>query len=135
MASKLLCDVPTCHEGGFGSWFEFDWTSRPNHSVAAHHGKQPTGNVCYKTVENGTADYKDMDPGQIEEDHEASIVFWGMEPCTFDGTQGAAALAEWLHDMETIFRLCHIGAHLQVMLTSQCLIGEARIWWLSLGDP
>ncbi|GMN58698.1 hypothetical protein TIFTF001_027787 [Ficus carica] len=76
-----------------------------------------------------------MDPRQIEEDRKASLAFSGMEPCTFDGTQGAAALAEWLHDMETIFSLCHIGVHLQVMLASRRLVGEARIWWLSLGDP
>ncbi|GMN58014.1 hypothetical protein TIFTF001_027113 [Ficus carica] len=25
MASKLPCVVPTCHEGGFGPWFELDW--------------------------------------------------------------------------------------------------------------
>ncbi|GMN74111.1 hypothetical protein TIFTF001_052311 [Ficus carica] len=58
-----------------------------------------------------------------------------MEPRTFDETQGAAALVEWLHDMETIFSLCHIGAHLQVMLASQQLVGEARLWWLCLEDP
>ena len=77
---------------------------------------------------------KDMDPGQIEEDQEASLVFLGTEPRAFDRTQVAVTLAEWLHDMETIIRLCHIGAHLQVMLTTRHLIGEARIWWLSLGD-
>ena len=59
-----------------------------------------------------------MDPRQIEEDHKASLAFLGMEPHTFDGTQGVAALAEWLHDMETIFSLCHIGVHLQVILAS-----------------
>ncbi|GMN58250.1 hypothetical protein TIFTF001_027350 [Ficus carica] len=35
----------TCHKGGLGPWFEFDWTGRPNHSRAARHGKQPTGNA------------------------------------------------------------------------------------------
>ena len=63
------------------------------------------------------------------------MAFWGMEPCTFDGTQRTAALAEWLHDMETIFGIFHIGAHLQVMLASRRLVEEARIWWLSLEDP
>ncbi|GMN67079.1 hypothetical protein TIFTF001_036141 [Ficus carica] len=38
MASKLPCVVPTCHEGGFGQWFELDWTGRPNHSMTARHG-------------------------------------------------------------------------------------------------
>ncbi|GMN25974.1 hypothetical protein TIFTF001_046008 [Ficus carica] len=74
-------------------------------------------------------------PGQIEEDREASLAFWGMEPCIFDGNQGTAALAEWLHNMEIIFRLCHIGAHLQIMLGSRCLVGEARSWWLNIGNP
>lgn len=78
---------------------------------------------------------KDIDPRWIDEDREASLAFWEMEPRTFNATQGAAALAEWLHDMETIFRLCHIGAHLQVMLASRRLTGEARLWWLSMGDP
>ncbi|GMN63712.1 hypothetical protein TIFTF001_032792 [Ficus carica] len=45
MASKLPRVVPTCHEGGFGPWFELDWTGRPNHSMAARHGKQHVSNV------------------------------------------------------------------------------------------
>ncbi|GMN70119.1 hypothetical protein TIFTF001_039163 [Ficus carica] len=45
MASKLPCVVPTCHKGGFGPWFELDWTGRPNHSMVARHGKQPVSNV------------------------------------------------------------------------------------------
>ncbi|GMN47863.1 hypothetical protein TIFTF001_017042 [Ficus carica] len=76
-----------------------------------------------------------MNPGQIEEDREASLAFWGMEPRTFDETQEAATLAEWLDDMETIIILCHVGAYLQVMLSSRCLIGEAPTWWPSIGDP
>ncbi|GMN67298.1 hypothetical protein TIFTF001_036357 [Ficus carica] len=137
MASKLPRVVPTCHKGGFGSWFDLDWTCRPNHSMTARHG-------IYTHVSSLSAMYdtrlwgwvvKGMDPRRIEEDREASLAFWEMEPRTYDGTQGAADLAEWLHDMETIFRLCHIGAHLQVMLASRRLMGEARLWWLSLGDP
>ncbi|GMN67639.1 hypothetical protein TIFTF001_036700 [Ficus carica] len=58
-----------------------------------------------------------------------------MEPLTYDGTRRTMTLAEWLHDMETIFRVCHIEAHLQVMLASRCLAGDAHIWWLTLGDP
>ncbi|GMN31608.1 hypothetical protein TIFTF001_048105 [Ficus carica] len=45
MASKLPRVVPTCHESRFGPWFELDWTGRPNHSMAARHGKQPIGNT------------------------------------------------------------------------------------------
>ncbi|GMN64113.1 hypothetical protein TIFTF001_033179 [Ficus carica] len=45
MVSKLPRVIPTCHEGGFGPWFELDWTGRPNHSMATRHGKQPTDNV------------------------------------------------------------------------------------------
>nr|GMN67911.1 hypothetical protein TIFTF001_036972 [Ficus carica] len=68
-----------------------------------------------------------MDLRQIEEDREASLVFLGMKPGTFDGTQGAAALVEWLHDMETIFGLYHIKAHLQVMLASRRLNPEVPL--------
>ncbi|GMN65954.1 hypothetical protein TIFTF001_035032 [Ficus carica] len=45
MASKLPRVVPTCHKGGFGPWFELDWTGHPNHSMTAHHGKQPIDNL------------------------------------------------------------------------------------------
>ncbi|GMN26825.1 hypothetical protein TIFTF001_044049 [Ficus carica] len=82
MASKLPCVVPTCHEGGFGPWFELDWTGRPNHSMAARHNTY----IHVMVV-------KDMDPRRIEEDREASLAFWEMEPRTYDGTQGAADLA------------------------------------------
>ncbi|GMN57661.1 hypothetical protein TIFTF001_026769 [Ficus carica] len=56
-----------------------------------------------------------------------------MEPRIFDGTQGATALAEWRHDMEFLFRLYYVGAHLQVMLARRRLVGGARAWWLSIG--
>ena len=59
-----------------------------------------------------------LNPGRIKEDRETSLAFWGMKPCIFDGTQGAAALAKWLYDMEIIFILCHVGAYLQVILSS-----------------
>ncbi|GMN58260.1 hypothetical protein TIFTF001_027372 [Ficus carica] len=36
--SKFSRVIPTCHEGGFGPWFELDWTGHPNHSIAARHG-------------------------------------------------------------------------------------------------
>ncbi|GMN27213.1 hypothetical protein TIFTF001_046123 [Ficus carica] len=36
--------------------------------------------------------------------------------------------------METIFRICHIEAHLQVLLASRCLVGDARLWWIAQGD-
>ncbi|GMN45040.1 hypothetical protein TIFTF001_014224 [Ficus carica] len=45
MLSKFSRVLSTCREGGFGPWFELDWTGRPNHSMAARHGKQPTGNM------------------------------------------------------------------------------------------
>ncbi|GMN67295.1 hypothetical protein TIFTF001_036361 [Ficus carica] len=45
MASKLPRVVPICHEGGFGPWFELDWTGCTSHSMAARHGKQPISNV------------------------------------------------------------------------------------------
>ncbi|GMN21742.1 hypothetical protein TIFTF001_040101 [Ficus carica] len=45
MLSKFSRVEPTCHEGGFGPWFELDWAGCPNHSMVARHGKQPTGNM------------------------------------------------------------------------------------------
>ncbi|GMN69216.1 hypothetical protein TIFTF001_038267 [Ficus carica] len=45
------------------------------------------------------------------------------------------SLAGWLNDMETIFRVCHIEAHFQVVLASSCLAGNAILWWLTLGLP
>ncbi|GMN58145.1 hypothetical protein TIFTF001_027237 [Ficus carica] len=45
MLSKFSHVVPIWHEGEFGPWFELDWAGRPNHSMAARHSKQPTGNV------------------------------------------------------------------------------------------
>ncbi|GMN64971.1 hypothetical protein TIFTF001_034050 [Ficus carica] len=112
MKSKLPCVVPTCHEGRFGPWFELDWTGRPNPSIAARHGKQPTVGSLQSWYQSGfPAIWFHSSAASaivfIEEDREASMAFWGMEP----------------------------RAHLQVMLASRRLIGEARIWWLSLGDP
>ncbi|GMN67634.1 hypothetical protein TIFTF001_036698 [Ficus carica] len=73
-------------------------------------------------------------PVLIEEDRKASLAFWGMEPRIINGTQGAVALAKWLHGMWIIFRLCHIGVYLQVMLASRRLVEEAHAWCLDIGD-
>ncbi|GMN61421.1 hypothetical protein TIFTF001_030509 [Ficus carica] len=43
-------------------------------------------------------------------------------------------LAAWLHDMETIFQICHIQPHLQVSLASRCLAVDSRLWWRSQGE-
>ncbi|GMN33025.1 hypothetical protein TIFTF001_041824 [Ficus carica] len=40
----------------------------------------------------------------------------------------------WLFDMETIFRICHIEAHFQVLLASRCLAGDTKLWWIAQGD-
>ena len=71
-------------------------------------------------------------PGYIEEDREASLALWGMEPHIFDVTQGGTALA----DMEILFTLCHVGAYCQVMLANRLLVGEVRTrtWWFGIGD-
>ncbi|GMN58513.1 hypothetical protein TIFTF001_027612 [Ficus carica] len=45
MLSKFSHVTSTCHEGGFGLWYELDWAGRPNHSMAARHGKPPIGNT------------------------------------------------------------------------------------------
>ncbi|GMN52709.1 hypothetical protein TIFTF001_021852 [Ficus carica] len=143
MLSKFSRVVPTCHESGFGPWFELDWAGLPNHSMAARHNMYThvirkvvlarRKLMIYVYVVGGSLQswyqsgfpavrfpisaasatiFIEMDLRQIEEDREASLAFLGMEPRPFDGTQGAAALAECWQ-----------------------LVGEARIWWLSLGDP
>ncbi|GMN44758.1 hypothetical protein TIFTF001_013949 [Ficus carica] len=93
MASKLPRVVPTCHEGGFGSWFELDWADHPNHSMTTRH-----------------------------------VTLAEQKLTTYIYVVG------WLHDMESIFRICHIEAHLQVPLASQYLAVDARLWWMSLGE-
>ncbi|GMN20597.1 hypothetical protein TIFTF001_050053 [Ficus carica] len=40
---------------------------------------------------------------------------------------------EWLHNMDILFRLCHVGTYLQVMLTSRRLVEEARVRCLDIG--
>ncbi|GMN60012.1 hypothetical protein TIFTF001_029100 [Ficus carica] len=75
-----------------------------------------------------------MDLRQMDEDRDAALVFYGMQPLIYDGTRRTVSLAGWLHDMESIFRICHIEARLQVLLASRCLAGDARLWWLTLGE-
>ncbi|GMN23247.1 hypothetical protein TIFTF001_040426 [Ficus carica] len=100
--------VPTYHEGGFwfGPWFELDRAGRLNHSMAIRHDTythvhdtqatyrtslmQDYGVMSLQTMKFGldTITYKDKDmnlvplpnPGRIEEDCEASLAFWDMEP-------------------------------------------------------
>ncbi|GMN46162.1 hypothetical protein TIFTF001_015344 [Ficus carica] len=36
--------------------------------------------------------------------------------------------------METIFHICHIEAHLQVSLACRCLVADAILWWMTLGE-
>ncbi|GMN26284.1 hypothetical protein TIFTF001_040830 [Ficus carica] len=45
------------------------------------------------------------------------------------------SLVGWLYDMESIFRIFHIEAHLQVLLATRCLAVEARLWWMTIGEP
>ncbi|GMN18760.1 hypothetical protein TIFTF001_046835 [Ficus carica] len=78
--------------------------------------------------------YTDMDPRRLEEDRYAIYAFNGMRPLLFDGTRRTVSLSAWLYDLETIFHLCHIEAHLQVSLASRCLIADARLWWMTFGE-
>ncbi|GMN19496.1 hypothetical protein TIFTF001_039836 [Ficus carica] len=64
----------------------------------------------------------------MDADRDVASVFYEMQPLLFDGTRRTVALAGWLHDMESIFRIGHIEAHLQVPLASRCLVVGARIW-------
>ena len=49
----------------------------------------------------------DLDSRTMDEDRGAAYAFF---------TRGTVSLAAWLHDMESIFRICHIQPHLQVPL-------------------
>ena len=75
-----------------------------------------------------------MDPVRVEEDREAVTSFYESFPLLFDGTRRTVTLAAWLYDMELIFRTSHIQARLQVSLASRCLRGDARLWWMTLGE-
>ncbi|GMN53175.1 hypothetical protein TIFTF001_022312 [Ficus carica] len=57
----------------------------------------------------------------MDDDRAAAYAFHGMLPLIFDKTRRTVSLAGWLQDMELIFRICHIEAHLQVLLASRCL--------------
>ena len=78
--------------------------------------------------------YTDMDPRRLEEDRYAIYAFNGMRPLLFDGTLRTVSLSVWLYDLETIFHLCHIEAHLQVSLASRCLMADARLWGMMIGE-
>ncbi|GMN24692.1 hypothetical protein TIFTF001_040597 [Ficus carica] len=71
----------------------------------------------------------------MDDDRDAALVFYEMQPLLFDGTQRTVSLAGWLYDMESIFGICHIEAHLQVLLATRCLAVEARVWWMTEGEP
>ncbi|GMN25480.1 hypothetical protein TIFTF001_040714 [Ficus carica] len=70
----------------------------------------------------------------MDEDRGAAYAFFMMSPLTFDGTRRTVTLAAWLHDIEAIFRICHIQPHLQVSLASRCLAVNARLWWRTQGE-
>ena len=36
--------------------------------------------------------------------------------------------------MELIFRICLIDARLHVSLASRCLVADAQLWWMTLGE-
>ncbi|GMN18861.1 hypothetical protein TIFTF001_045084 [Ficus carica] len=71
----------------------------------------------------------------MDEDRDAAMAFFELRPLVFDGTRRTVSLAGWLFDMEMIFRICHIEAHLQVLVASRCLQGDVRLWWMAQGDP
>ncbi|GMN66548.1 hypothetical protein TIFTF001_035615 [Ficus carica] len=71
--------------------------------------------------------YDVMDPRRVEEDCYTAYAFNGMQPLLFDGTHRTVSLSAWLYDIEMIFHICHIEAHLQVSLASICLIGTLTL--------
>jgi hypothetical protein len=75
-----------------------------------------------------------MDPAQVEEDRRSVSAFYESRPLLFDGTPRTVALSVWLYDLEMIFHLCHVEAHLRVSLASRCLAADARLWWMTTGE-
>ncbi|GMN24309.1 hypothetical protein TIFTF001_051364 [Ficus carica] len=71
----------------------------------------------------------------MDDDRDAALVFYGMQPLLFDGTRRTVSLTGWLYDMESIFRISHMEARLQVLLATRCLAVEARMWWTTIGEP
>ncbi|GMN21620.1 hypothetical protein TIFTF001_045522 [Ficus carica] len=80
------------------------------------------------------ARYTIMDPAQVEEDRRSVSAFYKLRPLLFDGTPRTVALSGWLYDLEMIFHLCHVEAHLRVSLASRCLAADARLWWMTTGE-
>ncbi|GMN19033.1 hypothetical protein TIFTF001_046899 [Ficus carica] len=76
-----------------------------------------------------------MDPDQIDADREAVAAFYGSRPLLYDGMRRSVSMSAWVYDMEMIFYTCHIEDRLQVSLASRCLIADARLWWMTLGEP
>ncbi|GMN28762.1 hypothetical protein TIFTF001_049472 [Ficus carica] len=70
----------------------------------------------------------------MDEDRGAAYAFFMKSLLMFDGTRRTVTLAAWLHDIEAIFRICHIQPHLQVSLASRCLAIDARLWWRTQGE-
>ena len=79
--------------------------------------------------------FVDMEPDHVDADRETISSFYEAHPLLFDGTSHTVSLAAWLYDTELIFRTSHIPGRLQVSLGSRCLRGDARIWWMSVGEP
>ncbi|GMN69090.1 hypothetical protein TIFTF001_038141 [Ficus carica] len=71
----------------------------------------------------------------MDDDRDAALVFYAMQPLLFDGTRRTISLTGWLYDMESIFRISHMEARLQVLLATRCLAVEARMWWITIGEP
>ena len=68
-------------------------------------------------------------------DRAAADAFHRMVPLIYDGTTRTVSLSGWLYDMESIFQICHIEAHLQVALATRCVARDARVWWRTIGEP
>ncbi|GMN18932.1 hypothetical protein TIFTF001_042786 [Ficus carica] len=78
--------------------------------------------------------YAEMDPARVAEDRYSISSFYESHPLLFDGTRRTVSLAVWLYDTELIFRTSHIVERLQVSLASRCLVAEARLWWMMIGE-
>ncbi|GMN66097.1 hypothetical protein TIFTF001_035164 [Ficus carica] len=134
-----------------GSWFELDWAGRPNHSMTARHvvlAERKLTTYVYAVGGLLQSWYQSRVPAfrfhslpasatviTMDEDRDAALMFYGMQPLLFDGTRRTVSLTGWLYDMESIFRICHIESRLHVLLATRCLAVDARIWLITIGEP
>ncbi|GMN32459.1 hypothetical protein TIFTF001_041734 [Ficus carica] len=135
----MMCDMQSLRimtYVGLDYGLSWKWTGRPNYSIVARpvSNLQATSDTRWRSVAGRAVKcgnvrryafcpfiyiiFDDMDPDRADEDWDAAMSFYELQPMLFDGTRRTMSLAAWLYDMESIFRICHNEARLQVSLAN-----------------